>query len=231
MYSCNLSIIYDVKLIIAMSTVIDMSTAVEAEDDQCYLLELPPELQLLIYRLAVHQSEILLINMPCNSSYRNGKGSHFEKKMKEDEEAWKSGAKQPPKQPAITQVCRFIRAETLPLYYGLNVFRARYCTLFEPGPLPDVVRWLKMIGEKSREMLKHFYFYDRRKWQDRDYAETLEKLKGSDITTEMGGTIETLSDMDSCVHRLTFSEKARKTAALPVVRGVGTKVLRLEGEN
>jgi hypothetical protein len=150
--------------------------------------------------------------------------------MKEDEDAWKSRAKRPPMQPAITRTCRFIREETLPLFYRRNVFRARYCDLFGDKPLAEVVPWLKNIGPRNRETLRHFYFYDRNESQDDNYSKTLEELKGCEIFTEMGGTIETVSNSEYCAHRVTFGKQAGKAPDVPLVQRLGKRGLRMEGE-
>ena len=208
----------------------------ETLDSKSLLLDLPPELQLIIYEMVVTQHEIFLLNQPCNSSYRKPqkKGQryfeHYDEKLKEDEEAWKSGARQPPKQPAITKVSRAIRADTLPLFYGVNIFRARYCDLFDPKPLPDVVKWLRTIGPENRRSLRNFYFYDRSDVQDGDYPEQLERLKTSEIFTEMEGSIEDLSDGDQCAHLLKFGVNPRRDKEVPLAKRLGTKVLKLEGE-
>jgi hypothetical protein len=213
-----------------------MATTQENTNNKNLLLDLPPELQLIIYEMVVTQDEIFLLNQPCNSSYRKPKEkgqfhfTHYDEKLKEDEEAWKSGAKQPPKQPAITKVSRAIRSDTLPIFYGVNIFRARYCDLFDPKPLPDVVKWLGTIGPENRRSLRNFYFYDRSCDQDQDYPDQLERLKESEIFTEMEGSVEDLSDGDQCAHLLKFGVNLRRDKEVPLAKRLGTKVLKLEGE-
>ena len=195
------------------------------KNDRCYLLELPLELQLLIYRLAVTAQDVLVLNVPCNSSYR---GRH--KQMRVDEKAWEQRKVRPPPQPAITKTCRSIRTETLPLFYSLNVFRARYCDLFGTKPLPDVVQWLQQIGLENRETLKQLYFYDRNETQDANYPEQLLKLKTSVIFTEMNGTSECVSDANGCAHRVTFGDAAKQAGQGAMVQKLAPKALRLKGE-
>lgn len=66
-------------------------------------------------------------------------------------------------QPSLTRVCRQVRKESLPVFYGANVFampayRARY----EDPPiagLSTIVRdWLKAIGKKNRKLLRIVVF-------------------------------------------------------------------------
>lgn len=208
-----------------------MTTVEDATSNKCLLLDLPPELQLIIYEMVVQQDDIFLINQPCNSSYRKPKGrGHYNDKLKEDEKAWKDGTKKPPTQPEITKVCRFIRSETLPLFYGVNIFRARYCDLFDPKPLPSLIPWLKAMGPENRRSLRNFYFYDRNSRQDKDFPDQLERLKASEIFTEMEGVLEDLSDKDQCAHLLKFGVNARRDKELPLAKRLGTDVLKLEGE-
>jgi hypothetical protein len=91
------------------------------DTQRCPLLELPLELQLSIYDLAVIETEPLLINVPCDSG-RSGL-------LREEEDAWKSGLKKPPAQPALSRTCRDVRREVLPIFYGSSIFRGCYCKL------------------------------------------------------------------------------------------------------
>ena len=190
---------------------------------RCRLLELPVELQLSIYELAVPKSELFLLNCPCNSSYRASYPAE-----REDRKAWESGAKHPPKQPAITQTCHFIRDETLAMFYERNIFRACYCHTKEM--LPPVVQWLATIGSRNREMLKHLYFYDRNERQDSNSPHALRLLEDSEIFTAMGGTMESIHTDQFCAHWVTFGTNVRKQGGVALARQLGTKVLRMEGE-
>lgn len=190
------------------------------------LLELPIELQLAIYELVVQEDKVLLLNVPCNSSYRKEKW-HY-KSMRADQEAWRVGDMHPPKQPNISRTCRFIRKETLPMFYGLNVFRACYC--LKDRMLNDVIRWLKIIGPKNRELLKHFYFYDRNERQDVSSPRALKYLQGSAVVAELGGCLEDVSSKDYCAHWVTFGDLARKTGQVALAQQLGTKALRIEVE-
>src|SRR3954465_4458747 len=98
-----------------MSSTSDPSPAGEP----CYLLKLPLELQLPIYELVAIQEEPLLLNCPCNSSYR---GRYDQ--MYDDQTAWKAGERHPPSQPALSQTCRSVRQAILPIFYRENFFRA-----------------------------------------------------------------------------------------------------------
>jgi hypothetical protein len=121
---------------------------------RCRLLELPVEIQLVIYEYAVTEDEPLLVNMPCDSSYRGRYNLESD-----DKHAWSLGEKHPPLQPSLTKTCRFIRTEALPFFYGCNIFRMSYCDSSEKVKI--AIRWLTMIGEHNRAWLQQFYLYDR----------------------------------------------------------------------
>lgn len=191
---------------------------------RCRLLELPVELQLQIWGLVIFEDKPLLLNMSCNSSYRE----RYEI-MYEHGAAWASGEMHPPLQPAITQTCRAIRTEALPMFYRDNVFRACYCDT--QNMLPPVVGWLNQIGPENRESLKHFYFYDRNHRQDYYNPKVLEELRKCAVFTEMHGSIENKSGKDCCCHLVTFGESRRngKDGLLPALEP-GVPRLRLVGE-
>lgn len=63
-------------------------------------------------------------------------------------------------QPAITKVCRQVRKETLPIYYGNN-FLVDVEDRLTKGPVrinkicfPYALRWLKAIGPENRKLLQ-----------------------------------------------------------------------------
>ena len=116
----------------------DVSAGERIRSHRCHLLELPIELQLVIYEYVIIEAGPLLLNLSCNSSYRG----RYEL-AREDKIAWRSGKKRPPLQPALSQTCRTIRAETLPMFYGSHVFRSCYCQGYQ---VPKAVKWLSMIG-------------------------------------------------------------------------------------
>ena len=75
-------------------------------------------------------------------------------------------------QPAITRVCRAIRRETLPVYYGANVFAVEIpmtrvtCVLVHGEilwgkgfalELKDASKWLRDIGPSNRELLRQLH--------------------------------------------------------------------------
>lgn len=193
-----------------------------AEDKRCHILELPIELQLAIYELAVIEHHPLLLNFPCNSSYR----SRYDL-MNTDRADWKAGTKYPPMQPALTQTCHSIRDATLPIFYGSNVFRACYCSKEMLAKPSD---WLYMIGQRNREMLRHFYFYDRNESQDRRAPRALERLESCKIFAEMNGKMASLSGENCCAHLVTFGGWQRKEGDVPFALEPGVKRLRMEGE-
>lgn len=198
-----------------------------SNEDRCRLLELAVELQLAIYELVLIENEPLLLNCPCNSSYRG----RYEQ-LRQVTEAWKAGEIQPPLQPALLRTCRFIRGLALPLFYSENVFRACYCHPREMLPAP--IKWLRLIGRQNREMLRHLYFYDRNEGQDRRSPFTLEnflKAEGAcEIFTEMEGKVETLSTANCCAHLVKFGSWQRKDGEVPFALQDGARRLRMSGE-
>ena len=86
-----------------------------------------------------------------------------------------------------------------------------------------------MIGERNREMLKHFYFYDRNERQDRYGERALEILKESELA-ELSGKMETLSGAECCAHLVTFGDRRRGEGEVPVALEPGVRRLRMEGE-
>ena len=116
------------------------------------LLALPAELQLIIYEMAVVQEDPLPINCGCDSAY----GGHCEEYY-EARRQWEDGTLHSPWQPSLTRTCRAIRADALPMFYQLNVFRAYYC---QPSDFDMVMDWLKIIGRTNRRFLRDFCLHD-----------------------------------------------------------------------
>jgi hypothetical protein len=191
--------------------------------EPCYLLRIATELQLAIYELVVIQDEPLLLNLPCNSSYRMRW-----QEMAVDEAAWERGDKHPPLQPALSRTCRAIRHATLPIFYQHNVFRASYC--YQQKMLPVPIKWLRIIGPANREMLRHLYFYDRNEDQDGNRCGDLEAVKACEIFGDMGGRMEMLSNAHCCAHLVVFGNHVRRAREVPLAAQPGAKRLRLTGE-
>lgn len=61
--------------------------------------------------------------------------------------------------PSLAQVCRRIRNETLPIFYGQKTFTAyvntRYMPTFKPGTMAGVTRWLRCVGTDQVPLIKH----------------------------------------------------------------------------
>ena len=189
--------------------------------DRCHLLKLPTELQLAIYELVVTEDRPLLLNCPCNSSYRQQHAV-----LREEQKQWREGDRHPPLQPALSQTCRWIRAETLRIFYGENLFRGSYC---QPSKmLLAPLKWLRIIGQQNRETLKHLYFYDRNERQDLRSPRKLEQMKSA--LTEMGARIETLSGEQCCAHLVTFGENRKRDGEVPLALQRGGLAMRMDGE-
>ncbi|KAF2268816.1 hypothetical protein CC78DRAFT_540644 [Lojkania enalia] len=194
------------------------------ERGACSLFNLPMELQLAIYEMVVIENKVLLLNCPCNSSFRN----RWKERVIE-EEMWEDGTIRPPEQPALTRTCRLIRLASLPIFYKQNIFRAHYCQSTVTD-LNFLIRWLRTIGKENRELLRQMYFYDRNESQDLQSSKMLEKLKNCEIFSEMGGTMETLSSQYCCAHLIKFGKWERKESEVPVALEPGVPKLRIAGE-
>ncbi|PVI00029.1 hypothetical protein DM02DRAFT_728832 [Periconia macrospinosa] len=195
-----------------------------AENSRCYLLKLPTEIQLQIYELALVKERPLLLNYPCNSSYRGRPQARID-----DEQKWRDGEIQAPEQPALTLTCHFLRETTLPIFYGKNVFRAAYCYT-DSNRVRSPIAWLRRIGPRNREMLRHFYFYDLNHTQDITHPQTLQRLKDSEVFRELGGRMETLSSEYCSAHLVTFGEQKGKAKGTPAASEPGVPRLRMEEE-
>jgi hypothetical protein len=135
---------------VSCTTAMDLDKPTAAE--QSLLLNLPTELQLLIFEFTVIDDKPLLLNCACDSSYP-GRHGEWELEMN----AWKAGDRTPPHQPAITQTCRHVRHIALPIFYKQNSFVARYCTATQRD-LP--FNWLGAIGKHNRLLLREVYLKD-----------------------------------------------------------------------
>ncbi|KAF2647438.1 hypothetical protein K491DRAFT_699634 [Lophiostoma macrostomum CBS 122681] len=197
-----------------------------APPSQSLLLALPAELQLDIYTLVVTTPHPILVNRPCNSSYRGRRD--VEKAEKTD---WAAGHVRPPTQPALTRTCRAIRSASLPIFYKANVFRASYCYGSKFGR-EDAVEWLRTIGRANREALRAFYFYDRNERQDEYSPGKLQEVKDCGAFVDMGGRMETLSSRWCCAHLVWFGdwEGKGKSGGRKIAEEEGVPRLRMEGE-
>lgn len=61
------------------------------------------------------------------------------------------------RRPALTQTCRQVRDECLPVYLGLNRFSVGFDQFLDSL----TIEWLALLGQKSALMLKHFTIYRR----------------------------------------------------------------------
>ena len=92
---------------------------------KCRLLALPAEWRNRIYHLVLVSDQRIRIT-PSPQGFQHTDRTH---------------------EPSLIQTCRQIRREATTIYYSDNVFRANL--------LPDLVAWLKLIGEATRAMLKN----------------------------------------------------------------------------
>ena len=165
---------------------------------QSRLLRLPVELQLAIFEYAIIESEPLLLNCGCDSSY----GGNYQE-WHADEERWTSREKHPPQQPGLTGTCAAVRSVTLPMFYQQNAFRAHYC--FE-ADLDMAVAWLKRIGPTNRRLLRNFCCWDKNRHYDNQMPKDLKRVRRSDLVRDMGGSLETLKVDEYCCHRVIFGD-------------------------
>lgn len=103
----------------------------------------------------IYDENPLGICVQCHSQYA---GSDLEDRLWGEATVWRA-------QPAITQISRQVRQETLPIYYGVNEFIA----YGEDDP-ETVVKWLKSIGKINAGLVKHFSFYGSYKTGGAAYA-------------------------------------------------------------
>ncbi|KAK5732094.1 hypothetical protein LTR17_010802 [Elasticomyces elasticus] len=110
----------------------------EVNDTRCRLLELPQELQDVIYELvAIHQSPIKVCQPFCRH-YANGHCSSAT-------QDWRKRV-----QPALLQTCSSIRSNVLPIYYKQNIYEICCCG----GDVRGGETWLNGIGASNRAMLQ-----------------------------------------------------------------------------
>lgn len=164
---------------------------------QSPLLQLPVEVQLVIFELAVQEPEPLLLNCGCDSSYH---GDYD--KWAEDSQAWQAGTLRAPQQPSLTKTCSLLRQITLPLFYKLNTFRGHYCYRADPDA---AIKWLADIGPENRRSIRDLAFWDFNQAFDEYEPMHLLQLKRSKLCKEMEGVLETDPEVeDCCFHRVTF---------------------------
>ncbi|TKA60485.1 hypothetical protein B0A49_02213 [Cryomyces minteri] len=97
-------------------------------------LKLPPELRNQIYSLLLIRSSPIWV-CSWNWILRGGQ--------------WQAEYQQPP----LACVCKQIRDECLPIFYGCNEFSGNIL-----GPYLRLCFWLKAIGSKNRHSLRHLWF-------------------------------------------------------------------------
>ncbi|KAI7333259.1 hypothetical protein KC315_g4279 [Hortaea werneckii] len=140
-----------------------MADIKDATDQRSRLLDLPPELQLQIFELAVVQEEPIRVNFPCAWSFsRQGLGlCSADEKGSDDmvqsvyhatRRAWDAGGKSLCRQPALSKLCRAVRHDVLKLFYSKNTFEMAYCDVYK---FEAVGRWAKGIGAENRRLLKN----------------------------------------------------------------------------
>ncbi|KAK5702890.1 hypothetical protein LTR97_003836 [Elasticomyces elasticus] len=110
----------------------------DVKDTRCRLLELPQELQDGIFEPVAIQEVPIMTCWPYCSHYADG---HFssETQYKRDRV-----------QPALSETCRSIRSNVVPIYYKQNTFEICYCGRILCGS----EMWLTGIGAANRAMLR-----------------------------------------------------------------------------
>ncbi|KAK5688213.1 hypothetical protein LTS10_000191 [Elasticomyces elasticus] len=139
----------------ASTTDVSSGTALAEEDrpkqkPRCRLLELPEELQLVIYELVVISDHtIILDDLDCC-------GFGDDERPSNDENQWlREGM-----QPEISKTCRSIRSIALPVYYKRNVFEFCYCSLGYESLLRRTKHWLDDIGASNRALLATLRYHE-----------------------------------------------------------------------
>ncbi|KAI7158506.1 hypothetical protein KC349_g4825 [Hortaea werneckii] len=140
-----------------------MADTKNTTEQRSRLLDLPPELQLRIFELAVVQGKPIRVNFPCAWSFsRRGLGlCSADEKASDDmvesafhatRRAWDAGGKFLCRQPALSKLCRAVCHDVLKLFYGKNVFEMAYCDAYK---FEAIGRWAKGIGAENRLLLKN----------------------------------------------------------------------------
>lgn len=160
------------------------------------LSRLPDELLLIIWEYSVISPEPLDLNCPCDSSFGGWTEAYYNER-----EAWDLRQRCPPWQPALTRVCRSIRADALPMFYKHNAFRAGYCYECDTEIVTD---WLKVIGQQNREMLREFYFVDANPSHDRYSPKCLKRVLRGDVVRSLGGSLQSTYTSEACRHDVSF---------------------------
>lgn len=138
----------------------------------------------------------IFINCPCDSSYGGLTLEYFAAR-----DAWQNGLNRPPCQPALTRVCRSIRADALPMFYSKNLFQAGYCYECD---VPKAVKWLEKIGATNRDLMKNFYFFDANGRHDMNCTSDLRKLRRSTELKGMGAEMVSRYEGGVCWHGVSF---------------------------
>ncbi|KAM3421396.1 hypothetical protein BST61_g1792 [Cercospora zeina] len=176
-----------------------LATSSPTTTTTCLLNRLPDELLLIIWEYAVVNSDPLLVNCPCDSSFGG-----WNEEYHHERDAWKEGRHHPPCQPPLTRVCRSIRFDALSIFYSRNAFRAGYCYECDTD---IVVSWLRVIGKQNRELLKDFFFWDANPVHDQCSPKCLKKLKRSAVVRELGGCVDTTDMSGACRHDVRFGQE------------------------
>ncbi|GAB1741003.1 hypothetical protein NU219Hw_g6257t1 [Hortaea werneckii] len=140
-----------------------MADTKDTTDQRSRLLDLPSELQLQIFELAVVREKPIRVNFPCAWSFsRRGLGLCSADEQGSDDmvesayhatrQAWDAGGKTLCRQPALSKLCRAVRHDVLKLFYGKNVFEMAYCDAYK---FEAIGRWAKSIGAANRRLLKN----------------------------------------------------------------------------
>ncbi|TKA78504.1 hypothetical protein B0A55_01978 [Friedmanniomyces simplex] len=168
------------------------------EQQQSLLLNLPVELQLNIYELALISPDSLLLNCPCDSWYHRNYDA-----WDNDKEAWASGTKHAPSQPGLTQTCAFVRKLTLPIFYQENRFLAHYC---HSADISMATGWLNAIGPINRALLRHLWLFDENPRQDVYCPEDIEGAKET-LTQRFAAVMGPPVIEGDVQHHVTFPEQ------------------------
>ena len=116
----------------------DHQQASKVDDRPCYLLQLPAELRNRIYEEATVCKDVLWVDpegIPID-------------RMREDLSIKDRRLHYLPSEPALTRTCRKIRKETLPIFYGRNVFCDTPVDLC-------CVKFLVYLTKEKRRMLQN----------------------------------------------------------------------------
>jgi len=178
------------------------------------LLDLPPELQLYIYELAVTYDRPVQINFPCSAGSQSANSGYNEDANNVAWTTWLAEGRYQRLQPPLSQTRRVARHDILKIYYAHNVFEAGYCN---DERREAACTWLRVIGPDNRRQMMNFFVSDTSNDLDEDCPEELAAL--STEVAAPGGVVSRVAVEKGVRHRVTFPAADSDSAETEVAGG------------